>query len=65
MSAGTKEAAMSGPMRWAMFFAIIVLGGAGVVALWSGLSIELLKAVATFAILGLASFALYGVAAKR
>lgn len=56
---------MSGPMRWAMFFAIIVLGGAGVVALWSGLSIELLKAVATFAILGLASFALYGVAAKR
>ena len=53
---------MSGPMRWVMFFAVIVLAGAGVAALWGGLSIELVKAVASFAIVAIASLALWSIA---
>lgn len=56
---------MSGPMRWFLFFAVIVLAGAGVTALWIGLSADLLKAVVTFAIIAVASVALYMLAGKR
>ncbi|MEK7266511.1 MAG: hypothetical protein AAB227_10475 [Pseudomonadota bacterium] len=56
---------MAGPVRWMMFFGVIVLAGAGVTALWAGLSAELLKAVASFAIVALAGVALWALAAKR
>lgn len=56
---------MSGPMRWVLFFAIITLAGAGITALWVGLSLDLLKSLASFAIVALAALALYAVAAKR
>ena len=56
---------MSGPMRWVMFFVVIVLAGAGVVALWGGWSQEMLKSVATFAIIALAGLALYALTGKR
>lgn len=56
---------MSGPMRWVLFFAVIVLAGAGVTALWAGLSEELLKAVVSFAILAVTAVALYALAGKR
>ena len=56
---------MAGPMRWVMFFAVIVLAGAGIVALWGGWSEDLLKSVATFAIIALAGLALYALTGKR
>ena len=56
---------MSGPIRWVVFFAVIVLAGAGVTAMWAGLSAELLKAVASFAIVALAGVALWALAARR
>ena len=56
---------MSGPMRWVLFFAVIVFAGAGVTALWGGLSEELLKSVATFAIIAVAAVALYALANRR
>jgi hypothetical protein len=59
-----RERSMSGPMRWVMFFSVIVLAGAGIVALWGGLSLQLLKAVASFAIVALAALALWA-AARR
>lgn len=56
---------MSGPMRWVLFFAVIVLAGAGVTALWVGLSEDLLKAVVSFAIVAVAAVALYALAGKK
>ncbi len=56
---------MTGPMRWVLFFAVIVLAGAGVTALWAGLSAELLKAVASFAIVALAGVALWALTSRR
>ncbi|MCB2097998.1 MAG: hypothetical protein AB7F91_12710 [Parvularculaceae bacterium] len=56
---------MTGPMRWVLFFAVIVLAGAGVTALWVGLSAELLKAVVTCAIIAIAAVALYALTGKR
>lgn len=56
---------MSGPMRWVVFFAIIVLAGAGVTALWVGFTPELVKAVTTFAIIALAGLALWALTGKR
>ena len=56
---------MSGPMRWVMFFTVIVLAGAGVVALWFGFTPELVKAVSTFAIIALAGLALWALTGKR
>lgn len=56
---------MSGPMRWVLFFAVIVVAGAGVTALWAGLSAELLKAVTSFAIVALAGVALWALTGKR
>ena len=56
---------MTGPMRWVLFFAVIVLAGAGVTALWAGLSAELLKAVVTCAIIAIAAVALYALTGKR
>jgi len=52
-------------MRWVLFFAVIVLAGAGVTALWVGLSAELLKAVVTCAIIAIAAVALYALTGKR
>ncbi len=56
---------MSGPMRWVLFFAVIVLAGAAVTALWAGLSAELLKAVVSFAVVVLAAVSLYALTGKR
>jgi len=56
---------MSGPMRWVLFFAVIVLAGAGVTALWVGLSADLLKAIVTFAIIAVAAVALYALSGRR
>lgn len=56
---------MSGPMRWVLFFSVIVLAGAGVTALWAGLSADLLKAVVSFAIIAIASVALFALSGKR
>lgn len=56
---------MSGPMRWILFFSVIVLAGAGVTALWAGLSEDLLKAVVSFAVVAIAAVALYALAGKR
>ncbi|MFZ5617975.1 MAG: hypothetical protein ACOZAA_11735 [Pseudomonadota bacterium] len=56
---------MSGPMRWVLFFAVIVLAGAGVTALWAGLSEDLLKALVSFAVVGIAAVALYALTRKR
>jgi hypothetical protein len=59
------EGTLSGPLRWVTFFAVIVLAGAGVTALWVGLTPELVKAVTTFAIIALAGLALWAVTGKR
>lgn len=56
---------MSGPMRWVLFFAVIVLAGAAVTALWAGLSEELLKAIVSFAVVAIAAVALYALTGKR
>lgn len=50
---------MAGPMRWVLFFSVIVAAAAGVAALWMGWTPELMKGLASFAILILASIALY------
>ncbi|NWG92383.1 MAG: hypothetical protein HXY21_07715 [Parvularculaceae bacterium] len=50
---------MSGLIRWFLFFAVIILAGAGVTALWAGMSEDLLKAVVTFAIVAIAFVALF------
>ncbi|MEZ5922239.1 MAG: hypothetical protein R3C60_12940 [Parvularculaceae bacterium] len=55
---------MTGPMKWILFFGVIVFAGAGVTALWAGLSIELLKAVVSFAIVAIAAVALYALSGK-
>lgn len=60
-----REPSMSGPMRWVMFFAVVVLAGAAVTALWAGLSADLLKAVVSFAVVALAAVALYALSGKR
>jgi hypothetical protein len=52
---------MSGPVRWVLFCSIIVLAGAAIFALWGGLTPDLIRAVATFAIVMLAAVALFGV----
>ncbi len=54
-----------GAMRWVLFFAVIVLAGAGVTALWGGFSPELLKAVATFAIVALGALALFALGVRK
>jgi len=56
---------MSGPMRWVLFFSVIVFAGAGVTALWVGLSADLLKAVVSFAIVAIAAVALYALTGKQ
>lgn len=56
---------MGGSMRWVLFFAVIVLAGAAVTALWAGWSEDLLKAVVTFAVVTLAFVALYALSGKR
>lgn len=50
---------MAGPLRWVLFFSVIVLAGAAVTALWVGWSAEMTKALASFAILTIAFIALY------
>lgn len=52
---------MSGSMRWVAFFSIIFLACTALYALWAGLSMELLKAVVSFAIIVFASVAAFGV----
>lgn len=56
---------MSGPMRWVLFFSVIVLAGAAVTALWAGLSEDLLKSVVSLAVAGIAAVALYALTGKR
>jgi len=55
------EYVVSGPVRWVLFMSIIVLAGAAIFALWGGLTPELLRAVATFAIIMLAAVGLFAV----
>lgn len=52
---------MSGALRWVLFTSIIVLAGAAIFALWGGLTPELLRAVASFAIVMLAAVGLFAV----
>lgn len=56
---------MSGPMRWTVFFSVILVAAAGVTVLWTGLSAELLKAVASFAIVTLAAIALWALSSRH
>ena len=50
---------MAGPMRWVLFFSVIIAAVAGVAALWIGWTPELVKALASFAIVTIAAIALY------
>ncbi len=50
---------MAGPMRWVLFFSVIIAAAAGIAALWMGWTPELKKALVTFAIVTIASIALY------
>lgn len=50
---------MAGPVRWVLFFSVIIAAVAGVAALWVGLTLELVKALASFAIVMIAAIALY------
>lgn len=56
---------MAGPIRWFLFFAVIVLAAAGVTALWVGWSEAMLKGVASFAIVALAFLSLWALTARR
>jgi hypothetical protein len=56
---------MSGPIRWFLFFAVIMLAGACVTALWAGMSEDLLKAFITFALVAIAFVALFALGRKR
>lgn len=56
---------MAGPIRWVLFFAVIVLAGAAVTALWAGWSEDLQKAVVTFAVVAVAFVALYALTGQR
>lgn len=51
-------------MRWLLMFAVVVFGAAGVYALWGGVTVLLLKGVATCAILALSVLALYAVSRR-
>lgn len=55
---------MAGPIRWVLFFAVIILAGAAVTALWAGWSEDLLKSVVTFAVVTIAFVALYALSRK-
>jgi hypothetical protein len=55
---------MSGPIRWFLFFAVIILAGACVTALWAGMSEDLLKALITFAFVAIAFVALFALGRK-
>lgn len=50
---------MAGPMRWVLFFGVIVLAGAAVTALWGGFTEDLMKALVSFAVVAIAAVALY------
>ncbi len=50
---------MAGPMRWVLFFSVIIAAAAGVAALWMGWTADLQKALASFAIVTIAAIALY------
>lgn len=50
---------MAGPIRWVLFFSVIIAAAAGVAALWIGWTPELQKALASFAI------ALYALRPRR
>ncbi len=50
---------MAGPIRWVLFFSVIVLAAAAVTALWAGVTEDLLKAVVTFAVVVIAFVALF------
>lgn len=50
---------MAGPMRWVLFFSVIIVAAAGVAALWIGWTPELTKALVSFAIVMIAAIALY------
>lgn len=50
---------MAGPLRWALFFTVIVAAGGGVAALWIGWTPDLMKGLASFAIVTIAAIALY------
>ena len=55
---------MAGPMRWVLFFSVIIAAAAGVAALWIGWTPEVEKALASFAILTIAAIALYALRPK-
>jgi hypothetical protein len=55
---------MAGPLRWVLFFAVIILAGAAVTALWVGWSEDLLKSLVTFAVVALAFVALFALAKR-
>jgi hypothetical protein len=53
---------LSGVIRWIAFFAAIVFAGAGVYAIWGGVTEGLVKALGSFGVVALGALALYGVA---
>ncbi|MFN0022402.1 MAG: hypothetical protein ACKVS5_00720 [Parvularculaceae bacterium] len=50
---------MAGPMRWVLFFGVIVMAAAGVAALWMGFTEGLIKAIVSCALIAVAAIALY------
>jgi hypothetical protein len=50
---------MAGPLRWVLFFGVIVLAVAAVAVLWLGLTEEIAKGLASFAVVAIAAAALY------
>lgn len=50
---------MPGSMRWVLFFSVIVAAAGGVAALWIGWTPELMKGLASIAIVTIAAIALY------
>ncbi|MEQ8935688.1 MAG: hypothetical protein RIE56_07840 [Amphiplicatus sp.] len=56
---------MSAPMKWLVFSVMIVIALAAILVVWTGeVTQELIKAIASFAILAAAAFALNTVGRK-
>lgn len=57
---------MSAPMKWLAFVSTLVFALAAIVVLWTGaFSAEMIKALASFAILAVATFALHAIGGRR
>lgn len=56
---------MSGTIRWVALFAVVVLAGAGIYALWGGVTEALLKTLASFSIVAIALVAVVALGRTR